>query len=699
MITFSRLQHTLWQIIIVGLIVLNFYILKSPALGLILALIYLWLNSKKIADIFFAALHKGLRKTLGLLLILAYISLAYTLVYHLYRINDYIFWWLIISVPLALEILSYRTNTPHYFLQDVRWPRLADLRQLIWPLLFLISDLLILILLFRQASTGVIRSPWELLSDKFWALFIVSNFCLAVTFVSRKSSKNLWLIIFHFFILASLAVILYPLGYGYDSFIHLAGLRTISETGTIEPRLFLYMGQYGLTLFAHSLTQLPLELTNKLLLPTLFALLWPSGLFSGLKYGFNWPFKSSYLSVLWSLFIGFSFFIMTTPQGLAFLLVAFYFFILPLVNKKEVSLYLLWLIAVMAMVIHPLGGISLIFFSLIKTISRLPRYRRLRSALICLAIILACASLPIFFYAYEVQSGVPASRIFNIHFWPIFDIPDFYWWQTFSFPADLIHNVGQNQIWLYASAVISGLILILVNNKQIFFKRLLTFLVILIFNYLLAKILLAFSLNIGYQKDDYLQRIIYMVGLACLPIFLTTFYFASRHALTENSVWPKVWLVLITTLVVSVSTYFSYPVYDKYQNDKSFNVTATDIKTVETIKDLAGEDPYIVLANQMVGAAAIAKYDFARYYNGNFYYSVPLGTDNIYQNYLTMIEKNASRAEALRAMDKAGVNKLYFVVNNYWHSAKQAITQASQTADEKILIDNGVNTVFVYNRR
>lgn len=698
MITFSRLQHGLTQILSIGLIALNFYLLKSPVLGLICATIYLWLNSKKLADIFFPQIHKGLRKTLGLLLILAYTALLYTAAYHFYKINDYVFWGLIISIALLVETISRRSNTPHYFLQDFRWPRLGDLRKIIWPTLFIVTDILLLIILFRQASAGVIRSPWELWPAKLWGLFIFSNFCLVTTFVSKTSAKNLWLIIAHFFVLSSIALILYPLGYGYDSFIHLATLRTIQETGTIEPRLFIYLGQYGLTFFAQSITQIPLALTNQLLLPALFALLWPSGLFYGLKYGFNWPYKSSYLAVLWSLFVGFGFAIMTTPQGLAFLLLAFYIFILPLVNKKILALHTLWVIAIMTMLIHPLSGLPLLFFSLAKSVSRLSRYLGLKKLLLYLTFILASLSLPLFFYLYEIIHQVPLAKIFNFQPWPWIDIAPLWWRQTYNFPLDLLHNIGQNQVWLYALTVIIGLLLLVKNNKQVFFKRLLSFILVLAVNYLLAKIFLAFSLNIGYQKDDYLKRIIFMMILACLPIFLTTFYFASRLALTGSDRWTKLWLIALTTIVITVSTYFSYPVYDSHKNDKSFNVTATDIKTVETIKDLAGGEPYIVLANQMVGAAAIYKYDFARYYNGNFYYSLPLGTDNIYQNYLAMIEKEASRAEAYRAMDKAEVNKLYFVVNNYWHSAKQAISQANQTADEKYLIDNGVNTIFFYKR-
>ena len=149
---------------------------------------------------------------------------------------------------------------------------------------------------------------------------------------------------------------------------------------------------------------------------------------------------------------------------------------------------------------------------------------------------------------------------------------------------------------------------------------------------------------------------------------------------------------------MATSTYFSYPIYDKHKNSQSFNVTLSDLKTVEFIENDSSGEPYIVLANQMVGVAGINRFGFAHYYNNNFYYSMPLGATNIYQNYLAMIETKASKEEAMAAMEKAGVNKLYFVVNNYWHSAKQAIGQAETSADEKILIDNGVNTIFVYQR-
>jgi len=372
---------------------------------------------------------------------------------------------------------------------------------------------------------------------------------------------------------------------------------------------------------------------------------------------------------------------------------------LPVINNKQLSIYILWIIAVMALTIHPIGGIPLFFLALMLSALRLPYYPRLRRPLYYISWLAGAFSLPIFFILYEILNNTPLSRIIEFNPWPLLSLPKFVWYQTYDFPLNMIYNIGSNYIWLYILGILLGIYLIIAKHKELFFNKLWAFIAMLMINYAFAKMFLAFNMQIAYQKDDYLYRILYLLALAVLPIFLTTIYFIYRNIINIRREYSaKLLLISATVLVITIGTYFSYPVYDRYGNSKSFNVTATDIKTVEAIdKDAAG-DKYIVLANQMVGAAAIRQYGFSHYYNNNFYYSMPLGIDNIYTDYLAMIESNASRDQALAAMNKAGVNKLYFVVNNYWHSAKQAIRQAQDSADGKLLIDNGVNTVFIYQR-
>jgi len=699
MINFSRSQHISSQIILIVVILANMYWFKLPAIGLIFGFFYLWLNSKKIADIFADKIHRNLRDIMGLITILAYISIIYTISYHIYQINAWVFIFILISLPIIIEILSWRLSATHYFFSNISFEalKIKNVKRSFLPIAVFVLDLLLFIVLFKKANVGIIRSPWELVGYKFWLVFLISNILLTASLIYKKSYKNIILISWHFLLLSTIAIILYPLGYGYDSFIHHAALKNIATTGTIEPRLFLYIGQYGLSFFAHNIFQVSLATANKLLLPVLFSLLWPSTLFYGLKYGFSWSYKSSYLATLWSLAIGFAFAVMTTPQSFTYLLAAIFIFLLPEINKKRITLLFALTISVMTITIHPLVGVPLLSFTTLLFVWRRPDNFLWTKIIKPLSYFFSCLSLPALFAVYQNLSGVAWSDIFHFKLWPLMPLPNINWHSSYSFPLDMLYNLEENKLWIYILIILVGLFIIIRENKWLFFKKLSIFITILIINYLLTAIFLSFNLQIDYQKNDYINRISYLIILFLLPIFITSIYFIFNKV-TKSYLSNKIFLGLITVILVGVGTYFSYPVYDKHGNSKSFNVTATDIKTVKIIEENANGQDYVVLANQMVGVAAIETYGFAHYYNNNFYYSMPLGNANIYENYLQMIEKDASRNEAIIAMDKADVDKLYFVVNNYWHSAKLAISQAENNADSKILIDDGVNTVFVYNR-
>ncbi len=699
MLSFSRPQHLIWQIILLTLILANVFLFKLAGLGIVTGLIFLWYNSKKIADIFFPRVHQGLKNIFGLLLIMALICATYTLAYHFYQINILVFLLTIVLIPLIVELLSFFGKTEHYFLENLklRHKSLADLKSLILPGLVLVLDALLVYYLFHKASANVIRSPWELVSFKFWWLLALSNLALIFNILHKKSSKNIQLISLHFLLLSSIALILYKIGYGYDSFIHGATLKIIEETGTIQPRLYIYVGQYGLSLFFSQLLHVNVLTINKILLPILFSLIWPSSIYYGLRYSFRWSYRMSYLGVLLSMMVGLNYFIMTSPQSLSFLFFVLVIFIAPELKKNEIPFWLAFVLALMTMTIHPIAGIPLFFMSLILSFDYWLKNRLIKKIINIIIYIFSALALPLFLSLYQWLNGVSADKIVNQT--PKVPLPpiSWHWVSTYDFPFDWLHNIGQNLSLIYLILSIIGLYLILAKHKIIFFRNQLILLAILLSNYLLTKSLVNFNLQISYQKDDYPNRILFLIALCALPILLTSFYYLF-HTLIKKTprVIHSLWISAIVMLVMLVSIYFSYPVYDRYQNSKSVNVTQADLDTVDYIQNDAGSEPYIVLANQMVGAAAIHHFGFAHYYNSNFYYSMPLGTDNIYQEFLTMIEKEASREVALQAMEKAQVQRLYFVVNNYWHSSQQANKQASTSADQVIPINNGANTIYLY---
>ncbi len=711
MITFSRTQHIIYQAIILLIIGFNATYLHSKIIGVSIGLIYLATNSKKLKDIFFKEniltnfkdpkKREFFQNILALIIILAYVSITYTLAYHLALINTVFYIFIIISIPFIVEILSWKFNTNHYFFEDINPARLfkLGLKNTWTGLLILIIDILLFYYLSQKMSSGIIRSPWELVNYKFWFLLTLSNILLIIHFLKNKhTGKNIFIIIGHFFLISSLGIILYRLGYGYDSFIHQATIDKIATLGTIKPRLLLYTGQYGLTFFFSQIFNISLSAANKLLLPLLFSFLWPTSLYYGLRYGLKWPVKISYLATLLSLIIGFNFAVMTTPQGLAFLFLAIFIFLLPELNKKNIHISFAYLIALMSLTIHPLVGIPLFLFVILLNLNIKKTKHLIDKISYFILIFISSLSLPSFFIIYNILKGQDLNEIltFNTSF---FSLPFFFAKQSYSWPLDLIHNLGMNKSWIFVILTLIGLYYITKYKKLLIFKNHLLFIYLLFINLIITKLFLSFNMQINYEQDIYTERITFMIALISLPFLLSTFYFWFNSLLkNKNNYQEKILLTIISTLLISTSIYFSYPLYTKYKNSKSFNVTATDIKTVQLIEKHASGKPYIVLANQMLGAAAIKEFGFANYYNDNFYYSMPLGLNNIYQNYLKMIEIKASKEEALKAMNKAQVDKLYFVVNNYWHSAKKARTEALESSLDHILVDQGVNYIFIYER-
>ena len=142
----------------------------------------------------------------------------------------------------------------------------------------------------------------------------------------------------------------------------------------------------------------------------------------------------------------------------------------------------------------------------------------------------------------------------------------------------------------------------------------------------------------------------------------------------------------------------SYPRVNTYEPAKFFSVGGGDIETVRYIEQHASPS-HIVLANQMVGAAAISQFGFKRYIDDQFYYSMPSGRDQaLYNFYLDMIYQGAKRSTMEQAMDIGATNEAYFVLNRYWNNFEKIAALARDSADSVTEIDGGRVYVFTYKR-
>jgi hypothetical protein len=166
--------------------------------------------------------------------------------------------------------------------------------------------------------------------------------------------------------------------------------------------------------------------------------------------------------------------------------------------------------------------------------------------------------------------------------------------------------------------------------------------------------------------------------------------------------------------LLTISFYLAYPRQDDHYNSRFYSVGQHDLDAVDWIEKEA-EDSYVVLANQQIGAAALGRFGFSRYYAPNcqalsestdtvlsecpeneiFYYPIPTGGP-LYQYYLAMVYDYPARATAQEAARLTGVSEVYLVINDYWWAAGRLRPEASSEADSELEFGQGAVSVYKY---
>ncbi|KKQ60844.1 MAG: hypothetical protein US81_C0012G0001, partial [Parcubacteria group bacterium GW2011_GWE2_38_18] len=195
--------------------------------------------------------------------------------------------------------------------------------------------------------------------------------------------------------------------------------------------------------------------------------------------------------------------------------------------------------------------------------------------------------------------------------------------------------------------------------------------------------LLPFNYLINYERSDFADRIFTVAVIFFLPFILLALSVITRKIIVQEKYVRLGWLLIISLFITS-SFYLSYPRYDQYFNSHGYSVGNFDIEAVKFISDNSKDD-YIVLANQQVSAAALSQFGFNRYYKDQiFYYPVPT-SGPLYKYYLDMVYKKPSRETIIKAMDLAGVDEAYFVLNKYWYASPKILEEANIRGRLKIL--------------
>jgi hypothetical protein len=674
---FSRLGLHSIAITSVGLLLLNLSV-QSPVIAFIALIGITSSTSHYLGSLFFKSEPWLLRLFGGLTAGVAILSILGAILYYLIPLNTLILTSLLSTFTLGCAVYARKIESPK---KPERKKKIGAL--LVLQIVFLLPWWSTLA---TADITEALRSPWDVISPTLLISLFFAALCTGALLRYGNRSISLATSILLFLSGFSLFALAYPIGFGFDPFIHQATVAHILEFGTITPKPLYYIGQYALELILSGVFLLPLELVDHWLVPVLAAIILPTSLLIGAARSFAMK-GNGFLFALFLLPL--SAFVLTTPQSLAYLFTAAsLFLLLPVLANEKDRLVLPGILAIAAMITHPLAGIPAVLFFFLALFSRITHHG-IRTAFVSIGLTLSSIALPSVFF---IQSKISAlSFEWDMNAFLDIALPS----MQFGFNPWL--NFAQSFLYL-----IPFLLFILALAGTYIAHRLqsprswhLPFLAAIswLVNFLILRGM-KFDFLIEYEQENYAQRLLVLAVIFFIPAAATALAYLSSSLKNK----PK---LIYTTLFFFAllfigSLYVSYPRNDGTVRSSGFNVSQYDIDAAYAIAAHAGDVNYLVLANQTVSSAALREFGFIRYYeNDLFYYPIPTSSP-LYSDFLVMADENPSHETANEVMKKTGADRMYFVLNDYWWNAEATAEAAKKEADDWFAIGPGSILIFVY---
>lgn len=550
-------------------------------------------------------------------------------------------------------------------------------------LLYLVAVTVSFVLLFLSRTEKAIVSPWQVTPLAFF-----TSYAMATTILFFLSSKKFFsiLISIHYFLTFSVFWIIFRYGYGYDPLIHQSSLEAIKKLGSIEPKRLLYLGQYSLEILLNRFFFIPIDITDKLLLPLLSAVMLPSAINTVLeKHN-----ATNKLPMLLLLLLPFSIFTLTVPQSLAYL----FLLLSILYGVSQEKLHLPWLLSVASFCVHPLAGIPALFWVGMLTIRKiLPAKIKNASYLLMLLLLPTAIYLSLSFsQGQSTTENKTVSTIKKIDLLSGFSKQE-------NIVLNFVNFFNDYQGFFLGAIFVLAIAFALMKNVGEKLKLSSAITLSMLLSWFLVKNFIAFSSLISYEQSDYLLRLLIIAFLFTIPV-ITVALSIIVEKIEQQGVFIKTSISLFSILLLVTSLYCSYPRKDNYLNSKSFSVGKSDFEAVKWVEKDANDKPYVALANQQVSVSALKTLGFDRYFTTDkgevYFYPIPTGGP-LYKIYLDMVYEKADKEKALEAAKLADVETVYFIINKYWWAFDKIIEEAKINTETIKNIDDEI-MIFKYSK-
>lgn len=561
------------------------------------------------------------------------------------------------------------------------------------------ADAAILFLFVAARTTDAIVSPWSAFGFEPFALFFLATAAHVVGARMRSDRVSIAFAVWHAFVAFGVSAAMYGVGFGFDPFLHRAAEEELASLGSIEPRQLLYSGQYVLVAAMHLVSGIPVRWIDVWSVPLFAAMTWPVGTYLGLRYG--WGLSDRDARTWWIVVLVQPFMLatFTVPFTWTYAWFVPFLFVLPLVGQSASVRRALMLGTSAMCLFHPLLAgptlAALVGYAVWSRASGTP----FRTAALLASALLVAVSAPALFAVYQHRQGIPvdlsflmseAGRFLSLFRSPFWDpypyIPWFlqliygfrYWFPMLFFAVGSVAFVilalrpAFRFSWYYL-AVALGLLGAVYGTATLFFFRDI----------------------IDHEQSEFALRLLTVVFLLPLPAFavLSARMTSGRPRLAAG-------MLAVVCALATHAWFFSYPQYNLKYPFFSPSVSADDIEAVHAIDEDADGKTYLVLSNQMTSAAAIQEFHFRSYVSVDgeqaLWYAIPTGGP-LYAYYSRAVYSGPTRAlfDELRA--RTSVDRVYFVIHDYWPWYPGFVEELERGADGTIVVRDGSVRIYVYS--